>query len=275
MHSMLVLRRRREDVLFHRVDVGLDQIGDVEVAVDDVVGDRVHDRVGAQLQRARARRRDVLRTPASPPCSPWRTVTTKSGPTKIMISPVSTISRASGHRLVLDVVDRLEHQEQRLVVALQLRPLVGVHGVLDGQFVQAEHVGDGLHLVFVGFVQADPDEGFLALGFELVHLVQRRGVGVLAGQPVAVDVDAAVDHRPRDGDMDGLGVRVGVLGPGRSKGGRQCAAKRRHRLNLPSQRRPDPACGQCYAWAVVDRRFRAGAGALVSTPENLVFPRSL
>ena len=40
---------------------------------------------------------------------------------------------------------------------------MGVHGVLDGQLVQAEHVGDGLHLVFVGFVQADPDECLLAV----------------------------------------------------------------------------------------------------------------
>ncbi|SKT77475.1 Uncharacterised protein [Mycobacteroides abscessus subsp. abscessus] len=34
------------------------------------------------------------RTLANPLWSPWRTVTTKSPPTKIMISPVSTISRA-------------------------------------------------------------------------------------------------------------------------------------------------------------------------------------
>ena len=68
-----------------------------------------------------------------------------------------------GDGYVFDVVHRLEHQEQRFVVALQLRPLMRVHGVLDGQLVQAENVGDGLHLVLVGFVQADPDEGFLAL----------------------------------------------------------------------------------------------------------------
>ena len=36
-----------------------------------------------------------LRSPVNPLKSPCRTVTTKFGPTKIMISPVSTISRAS------------------------------------------------------------------------------------------------------------------------------------------------------------------------------------
>ncbi len=88
-------------------------------------------------------------------------------------------------RLVLDVVDGLEHQKQRLVVALEFRPLMRVHGVLDGQLVQAEHVGHRLHLVLVGFMQADPDERVLAFAFQLVHLVQRGGVGVLAGQALA------------------------------------------------------------------------------------------
>ena len=174
-----------------------------------------------------------------------------------------------GHRLVLDVVHRLEDQEQRLVVALQLRPLVGVHRVLDGQFVQSEHVGDGLHLVLVGFVQADPHEGVLALGFELVHLVQRRGVGVLAGQPLAVDVDAAVDHRPRDGDVDGLGVRGGCAWSGRVEGREAERPETKASVNLLSQRRPNSASDNATRAAVVDRRFEADAGALVSTPENL------
>ena len=134
-----------------------------------------------------------------------------------------------GHRLVLDVVHRLEDQEQRLVVAFQLRPLVGVHRVLDGQFVQAEHVGDGLHLVFVGFVQPDPHEGFLALGLELVHLVERRGVGVLAGQPLAVEVDAAVDHRPCDGDVDRIWPPGGCAWFGQPEGREAKRPERRHR----------------------------------------------
>ncbi len=79
---------------------------------------------------------------------------------------------------------------------------MGVHGVLDGQLVQAEHVGDGLHLMGVGFVQADPDECLLARRFEIVHLVQRRGVGVLAGQPGALAVDGAIHHGPCDRDMN-------------------------------------------------------------------------
>jgi len=44
------VRAGREDLLFHRVDIDLDVVGDLQVVVDDMIGDRVHDRVGAQLR---------------------------------------------------------------------------------------------------------------------------------------------------------------------------------------------------------------------------------
>ncbi len=243
MHSMLVCCQRREDVLFHRVDVGLDQVGDVEVAVDHVVGDRVHDRVGAELEQGGG----GFEFPSHP--GQFAVLAVSDRHHEVGTDEDHDLAGLDdlpglGDRLVLDVVDRLEDHEQRLVVALQLRSLMRVHRVLDGQLVQAEHIADGLHLMFVGFVKADPHERVPALGLELMHLVQRRGVGVLAGKPLAVDVDAAVDHRPRDGHVDGLGVGVvvvAVLGAGRPKGGRQSAPERRHRANLLSQRRPDSA----------------------------------
>ena len=111
-----------------------------------------------------------------------------------MISPFcDDLDRVAGG--VLDVADRLEHQEQRVVVAVHLRSLVGVHRVLDGQFVQAEQLGDDGHLVGVGLVQADPDEA-AALGADPGD---RRDRVVALGHPIAVDVGGAVD--------DGLGVR--------------------------------------------------------------------
>ncbi len=115
------------------------------------------------------------------------------------------------HRLVRHVGHRLEDQEQGVVVALHLGTLVGVHGIFDGQRVQAEHLGHRLHLMFVGFVQPDPDERLLAAGLQFADLFFQRGrVGVLAGQPVAVDIDGAVDHRPCDGgDVDALGIDGG------------------------------------------------------------------
>ena len=44
--------------------------------------------------------------------------------------------------LLVDVPERLEHEEQRVAVVLELGALVGVAGVLDGQRVQVEGVGD-------------------------------------------------------------------------------------------------------------------------------------
>ena len=112
-----------------------------------------------------------------------------------------------------DIVHGLEHQKQGFVVALELGPLVGVHGVFDGQRVQAEHVSDHLHLVFVGFMQPDPDECGLTVPFEFVDLRDCLGVAVLLRQPFTVHVHTAVDHGPRNRDVNGLCVRVSKLVP--------------------------------------------------------------
>jgi hypothetical protein len=50
------------------------------------------------------------------------------------------------HRFVRDVVDGFEYQEQRVVVSLQLGPLMCAYRVFDGQRVQPENVGYFLHL---------------------------------------------------------------------------------------------------------------------------------
>ncbi len=72
---------------------------------------------------------------------------------------------------------------------------MSVHNVLDRQGVQPEHVCDLLHVGFVGFMQPDPDECLVPDQFDFAHLVPRRGVGgVFAGQPLAFEVDAAVDQ---------------------------------------------------------------------------------
>ena len=88
-----------------------------------------------------------------------------------------------------------------------------MHGVFHGQRVQIENPGHRLHLELVGFVQADPREGGLTLGFELVNFGQGGAVGVLAGQSLAGDVDRAVDGGPCDRDVDAFGVDLrGVRG---------------------------------------------------------------
>jgi hypothetical protein len=60
-----------------------------------VIGDGVHHRERTANRNCSGLVSNCWRKPVNPRKSPWRTVTTKSGPTKIMMSPVSTISRAS------------------------------------------------------------------------------------------------------------------------------------------------------------------------------------
>ena len=55
----------------------------------------------------------------------------------------------------------VQRDEQRIVVQLDLRPLMRVVRVLDGKVVQAEFLLQFVQQGFVGLVQADPDECIL------------------------------------------------------------------------------------------------------------------
>ena len=86
---------------------------------------------------------------------------------------------------------RAEDDEQRVFVLLDLRPLMRVVGVFDGEIVQVELA---LHLaeqVFGRLVHADPDEAILILE----HLVDRLDLDVADPRPLlvgyAVDDSAA------------------------------------------------------------------------------------
>ena len=238
---MSVSVSRREDVLLHRVDVGLDEIGDVEVGVHHVVGDRVHHRIRTEL----AIRGSAVHLPAHA-CQPT-VVAVAHGDHEVASDEDHDLAglddlAGHGHRLVLDVVHGLEHQEQRVVVALEFGALVGVHGVFDREFVQPEDDGDGLHLVFVGFVKTYPHEGGDAVLLEFLHLGQGGGVGVLAGQPAAVGIDATVDHRPRDGHVNRVRVEVASRRlAGLNIDG--CRARNDGMRDLPSGGRSSPVGG--------------------------------
>jgi predicted RNA-binding protein len=56
------------------------------------------------------------------------------------------------------VTDGLEHDEQRVAIALDLRPLMGDDRVLHGQLVQVELAPHRVELVLGRLVDADPDE---------------------------------------------------------------------------------------------------------------------
>ena len=78
---------------------------------------------------------------------------------------------------MLDVPHGLDHQEQRVVVAFELRPLVRFERVLYRQLVQPEGVGDALDLVGIRLVQPDPDESVAPL----TDLLDGLGVRPTAG----------------------------------------------------------------------------------------------
>src|SRR5215207_4294328 len=92
--------------------------------------------------------------------------------------------------LLVQVAGRLEHDKERIPIAFQLGPLVGVRRILDRQPVQAELLGDGGEFLFGRLVEPDPrhtapvSDGLIGL-FE----------GDRLGRTVAVHVDGVVhDH---------------------------------------------------------------------------------
>src|SRR5918995_5623139 len=99
--------------------------------------------------------------------------------------------------LLVQVAGRLENDKERIPVALQLGPLVGVRRILDRQTVQAELPGDGRELLYRRLVEADPCNP-APVSDGLIGLLE----GYRLGGTVAVHVDGIVhDHsriiRPR------------------------------------------------------------------------------
>ncbi|GAA3058756.1 hypothetical protein GCM10020000_47000 [Streptomyces olivoverticillatus] len=94
-----------------------------------------------------------------------------------------------GQLLVFDIGDGLEDGEEDVAVALQLGPLVGLDGVLDGQRVEVEHLGDLGELRLGRLVQAEPQEAVAVFAYLPDGFLDR----VRNGLPDAVAVDHAVD----------------------------------------------------------------------------------
>jgi len=92
----------------------------------------------------------------------------------------------SNMKLTVLELNRLQHGEQRVSVLFDLRPLVAVARVFDGQLVQAELFAHFLELGRLRILEADPDEavgafdiladGFLRNVAELGALLIRDAV---------------------------------------------------------------------------------------------------
>ena len=191
---------RREGGLLDGVDIGLHRLGHPPVGVNDVVGDRVHDAVGPQRQRC------ALLLQPVPQCCQTGVVAMAHRNDEIGPDEHHDLAGLDDlvgqvHRFVRHVVHGFEHQEQGVVVPLDLRPLMRVHRVLDYQRMQSVHLGHRLHVPFVGLVQTDPHEGLLPGRRQFPHCGMSRRRGVAARDPLSVGVDGAVH--------DGIGHRRG------------------------------------------------------------------
>jgi hypothetical protein len=92
------------------------------------------------------------------------------------------------------------HDEQRVAILLDLRPLMGVVGILDRKIVQLELPLHALSTRHIRLVQADPDH-VVGLAAPARGVIDRD-----VGDTPAFDVDAGCDHA------------VGADGRGRSNG---------------------------------------------------------
>ncbi len=180
----------REHVRLDLVDVLLHRVRDGQVVVHHVVRDRVQHRgralgqlagVGLQLLAQRAQR--------AVPAVPHRDHEVLADEDH----DLAGVHHLAGgcEFLVLDVADRFEHREERLAIVLHLGALVGLDGVLHGQGVQVEELGDARELLVGRLVQAEPDEALALLADPLhgVHQVAARGGAD------TVPVRHAVHHR--------------------------------------------------------------------------------
>lgn len=95
-----------------------------------------------------------------------------------------------GEPVVVDIADGLEDGEQRVVVVLQLRPLMGVDRVLDGERMEPEQLDNSGEFLLGRLMQPDPDKS--PAGFP--DPADRHIGRVVALLPYAVHVHRAVHH---------------------------------------------------------------------------------
>jgi hypothetical protein len=92
----------------------------------------------------------------------------------------------------VDVARGLQHEQQHVVEDLELRALMGLDRVLDGERVKLELALERVELLLGRLVQADPDEGVL-LAAPVVRVLEVN----LAVEALSLLVDRAVDdHEP-------------------------------------------------------------------------------
>ena len=189
-----------ENLVLDLLQLGLQIVQHREVAIDDVVDQRVeHERravaqeIGLTLgARAHGAEADL------------RAVTHREH----VVGTDEDIDFADqellGAVVVLHFLDRLQDGEQRIAVLLDLRALVTLARVLDGELVEAELERHLVQLLARGLEQRNPDEAVRTA--DVFADVLNRDVGDLAALLVR---DAADQH-----GMNGPYVSPGIIAMG-------------------------------------------------------------
>ena len=174
-----------EDLILDLVDVVLEAGDDRLIAVDDVVDDRVRDRHRAPPEQVRAR----LEPPPHRP--QLRRIAVAHGDDELRADEDRDLAEHDRLRLV-HVAGRPQDDEERVPVALELRALMRLDGVLDRELVQVELARHRRELLLARLVEAQPGDcvAGLAGGVQLGEVVGLR-------RTTAVAVDGAVDDHAR------------------------------------------------------------------------------
>jgi hypothetical protein len=94
---------------------------------------------------------------------------------------------------LVDVPSRPQHAEQRVPVTFELRSLVSVYGVLDGQLVKPELLGNSREFLLGRPIQANPCDPATRPA-RLVHI----GEVARLGRTAAVAIDGPIDDHAVD-----------------------------------------------------------------------------
>src|ERR671913_1180208 len=138
-----------EDLGLYLFDIVLEAIDYGPVVINDTVHDGVQDRLGSTAQ--------VLGVGLQLLAYPAQVRRLAVAHAHYEVFSHKEVDFAELDPLLLvQVAGRLEHDKERIPVALQLGPLVGVRRILDRQTVQAELPGDGRELLYRRLVEADP-----------------------------------------------------------------------------------------------------------------------
>src|SRR5919107_3877657 len=174
-----------EDLGLYLFDIVLEAVDYGTVVINDTVHDGVQDRLGSAAQVLGV----GLQLLAYPP--QIRRLAVAHGHYEVFSHKEVDFAELDP-LLLVQVTGRLEHEEERLPVALQLGSLVGIGRILYRQPVQAELLGDGRELLFGRPVEADPRYP-TPVSDGLIGLLE----GDRLGGTVAVHVDGVVHYHSR------------------------------------------------------------------------------